>query len=148
MNKDTVTILHFEYPMFRNDDSDHIFATALSIMYEDFSQNEKFQTISSQEQCKIIQLFSDIHQSLVKQKNTYEERMGSASLIELDRIQQTYPLFEMLFYETEYQVKISIAPLKCLSISEHKSLDMIEHFQRFNKTTQQKREEQIDKIID
>lgn len=147
MKKDNVTILHAEYPSFRNDDNDHVILTALGVMYYDFTNNEKYYNMEARRHHEILKLFTDISELLQKERNSYS-RFASDTMIEIDRIQSMCPLIEKLFYETEYQVNISIAPLKCLSSSEQHSLQMIEHFQRFNKTTQQKRDEQIGKIID
>ncbi len=147
MIKEGVTVLHVEYPIFRDDSVDHIFMTALGTMWNDFNQTDKFHYMSPADYQNIIQSFSNIFEKLKEESELYDNT-DSTAMIEMNRSIYIYPSLEKLFYETEYQVKISIAPLKVLSNSEKSSLDMLSHLQRFNKTTQQIREENIDKLID
>lgn len=147
MYKDNVTVLHVEYPVFRDDDRDHVFTTALGIMFNDFNQTDKFHYLSPAEHHNMIQLFMRIHEKLAEEQELYE-KFGSISMIHMIRSNDIYPLLEKLFYETEYQVNLSIAPLKLLSSLEEMSLGALNHLQRFNKTTQQRREEKIDLLID
>jgi len=148
MYKDTVTVLSAEYPMFRDGNIDHVLMVVLATMFQDFRTNEKWHKMSHTKHNQIIQLFTKIQESLQREENDYRNKLGSYSLIEIGRMQMTYPLLEQLFYETEYQVNLTISPLKVLSSNEQKSLEMVDHLQRFNKTLQQKREEKIDKLID
>lgn len=147
MYKDTVTVLSAEYPMLRDGNSDHVLMVVLATMFQDFRTNVKWHKLTTEKHSLIIELFTKIQESLQREDDDYRNKLGSYSLIEIERMQTTYPLLEKLFYETEYQVNLTISPLKVLSSNEQKSLEMIDHLQRFNKTLQQKREEKIDKLI-